>query len=166
MIYEGIYEEQQNLKEDSLAIIEAQVLVLLNFVKRFFNAQVNQEKAADEFRKADINLLSRFQTLLETSFYETNQLHKKTHTTSYYANLLAIHPNHLNAVVKSITGYTAKQHINNHILRLAKSKLQQTQLSIKEIAYSLYFESPNNFSSFFKKLTNETPNSFRKKSII
>ncbi len=161
-IYESIYEEQQLLKEDSLQIIEAQVLVLLNFVKRFFNLQVAKEEAIKEFRKADINLLSRFQTQIETSFYDNRLGSKKTHSTGYYANLLAVHPNHLNATVKSITGHTAKQHINEHILRLAKSRLLQTQMSVKEIAYSLYFDSPNNFSSFFKKLTNQTPNTFRK----
>lgn len=163
-IYEGIYEEQQNLKKDSSLIIEAQVLVLLNFVKRFFNAQVTKQDAEIAFRKADVNLLSRFQTLIETSFYENTLVVKRTHSPSYYAELLAIHPNHLNATVKQITGHTAKAHINNHILRLAKSRLLQTQMSIKEIAYSLHFSAPNNFNSFFKKHIGQTPNSFRKNS--
>ncbi|WP_353776986.1 helix-turn-helix domain-containing protein [Winogradskyella sp. 3972H.M.0a.05] len=159
-IYESIYEEQQNLKKDSIAIIEAHVLVLLNFVKRFFEAQVSKEDATAEFRKADISLLSRFQTLIETSFYTANS--NKTHSPSYYAQQLAVHPNHLNAIVKQITGHTAKAHIHNHLVRMAKSHLLQTEMSIKEIAYSLQFDSPNNFSSFFKKQTGQTPNSFRK----
>ena len=161
-IYEAIYQEQQNLKKDSLRIIEAQVLVLLNFVKRFFNRQVNEQEAEKAFRKADVNLLSRFQTFIETSFYNVIIENKKTHSPSYYADLLAVHPNHLNAVVKQITGNTAKTHINNHILRLAKSRLLQTHMSVKEIAYSLHFEAPNNFNSFFKKHTGQTPNSYRK----
>ncbi|WP_422106324.1 helix-turn-helix domain-containing protein [Winogradskyella sp.] len=161
-IYESIYEEQQQLKEDSLAIIEAQILVLLNFVKRYFNVQVKKEEAEIAFRKADIHLLSRFQTLIETSFYENILTNKKTHSPSFYAEQLAVHPNHLNATVKQITGHTAKNHIQNHILRLAKSHLLQTQMSIKEIAYNLHFDAPNNFNSFFKKLTGQTPNSFRK----
>ncbi|SHI43196.1 helix-turn-helix domain-containing protein [Aquimarina spongiae] len=165
-IYEAIYEEQQHLQQDSSQIIETQVLVLLSFVKRFFTQQVTKEDAARAFRKADVHLLSRFQTLIETSFYETSLGTKKTHSTSFYADLLAIHPNHLNATVKSITGHTAKQHINQHILQLAKSRLLQTQMSVKEIAYSLYFDSPNNFSSFFKKLTDQTPNTFRKSQAL
>ena len=165
-IYEAIYEEQQHLQQDSTQIMEAQVLVLLSFVKRFFTQQVTKEDAASAFRKADVHLLSRFQTLIETSFYETSLGTKKTHSTSFYADLLAIHPNHLNATVKSITGHTAKQHINQHILQLAKSRLLQTQMSVKEIAYSLYFDSPNNFGSFFKKLTDQTPNTFRKSQAL
>ena len=161
-IYEAIYEEQQDIREDSLYIIEAHLLVLLNFVKRFFNNQVDKQDAETAFRKADINLLSRFQNLIEINFYESTQATKKIHSPSFYAEQLAIHPNHLNAVVKQITGHTAKKHIQNHILRLAKSRLLQTELTIKEIAYSLHFDTPNSFNTFFKKQTNRTPNSFRK----
>jgi AraC-like DNA-binding protein len=161
-IYESIYEEQQSLKQDSLIIIEVQVLVLLNFVKRFFNTQVKKEEAEIAFRKADVNLLSRFQTLIETSFYENVLIGKKTHSPSFYAEQLAVHPNHLNATVKQITGHTAKNHIQNHILRLAKSRLLQTEMSIKEIAYALHFDAPNNFNSFFKKQTGQTPSTYRK----
>ena len=161
-VYETIYDEQQHLKADSIVIIESLVIVLLNFVKRFFDEQANKEEASIAFRKADVSLLSRFQTLIETSFYDTDILSKKTHSPSHYADLLAVHPNHLNAIVKQITGHTAKAHINAHILRLAKSRLLQTNMSVKEIAYALHFEAPNNFSSFFKKHTAQTPNNFRK----
>lgn len=161
-VFEVIHEENNHFREDSNAVIEAQVLVLLTFVKRFFDAQINQEEAKAAFRKADVHLLSRFQTLIETNFYSVETASKSTHSPSYYANQLAVHPNHLNAIVKQITGHTAKTHIHNHIVQLAKSRLLQTDMSIKEIAYSLHFDAPNNFSSFFKKYTSETPNSFRK----
>ena len=162
-IYQQIYQENQQWQKDSARVIEAHVLVLLNYVKRFFNQQVSKEEANEAIRKADITLLSRFQSLIETSFHEKELATKKTHSPGFYADLLAVHPNHLNATVKQITGYTAKMHINNHIVRLAKSRLLQTDDSIKEIAYMLHFSAPNNFNSFFKKLTGQTPNTFRKK---
>lgn len=161
-IYEDIYLENNTIQNDTNAILETQVLVLLNYVKRFFNQQVSQVEAQKAFRKADVHLLSRFQVLIETSFFDTSTVTKKTHSPSFYAEILAVHPNHLNATVKQITGHTAKQHIHNHLVRLAKSSLLQTQKSIKEIAYRLHFDSPNNFSSFFKKQTGKTPNQFRK----
>jgi len=161
-IYQSIHDENSTLKNDSSRVIEAQVLVMLNYINRFFNAQTDKDDALAAFRKADINLLSRFQSLLETSFYNSSSISNKTHSPRFYAEQIAVHPNHLNAVVKQITGHTAKTHINNHLLRLAKSRLLQTDMSIKEIAYSLHFDAPNNFSSFFKKLTSQTPNSFKK----
>ena len=163
-IYTSIHEEQQNLKQDSSTIIEAQILVLLNFVNRFFKAQVKSEDALEAFRKADVNLLSRFQTLIETSFYADALASKKAHSPSFYAEQLAVHPNHLNAIVKQFTGHTTKNQIQNHLLRLAKSRLLHTEMSVKEIAYSLYFDAPSNFNGFFKKQTGMTPNSFRKNS--
>ncbi|OSY88297.1 AraC family transcriptional regulator [Tenacibaculum holothuriorum] len=161
-MFEFIYQENQELKKDSNLIIEAHLLVLLNYIKRFFDKQVSKEEAEKAIRNADVNLLSRFQTLIETSFYESTLANKRTHSPSFYAEQLAVHPNHLNATVKQITGHTAKKHIQNHLLRLAKSRLLQTEMSIKEIAYSLHFDAPNNFNSFFKKQTGLTPNSFRK----
>ncbi|WP_205728957.1 helix-turn-helix domain-containing protein [Flagellimonas onchidii] len=166
-VFQNIYEELQNEKADSLLMLEAQVLLLLNYVKRYFNLKVDSNEASKAIRKTDVKLLSRFQTLIETQLRSDAPLGKgKTHSPSYYANQLGIHPNHLNTIVKSITQHTAKQHVHEHLLRLAKSRLLQTDMSVKEIAYSLHFDSPNNFSSFFKKYTGKTPNSFRKEAIL
>lgn len=149
---------------DSFPILEAQTLLLLNYVKRYFNAQVSLEDAKEAIRKTDVALLSRFQTLIETHFQSDFVPNKgNTHSPSYYAHQLGIHPNHLNTIVKGITQHTAKQLIFRHLLRLSKTRLRQTNMSVKEIAYSLHFDSPNNFSSFFKKQTQITPNSYRNK---
>ncbi len=167
-IYESIQQEYHSDHPDKFQLIESYVLLLLNFIKRYFHKSVSPKDASEEIRKTDLKLLSRFQTLIETSFYKDVAVEDYSflHSTSYYAHKLSIHPNHLNAVVKQITGQTAKQHIQNHILNLAKSRLIQTQDSVKEIAYSLYFDSPNNFSSFFKKMTSKTPNNYRKEAIL
>ncbi|RDY61712.1 AraC family transcriptional regulator [Flagellimonas nanhaiensis] len=167
-IYESIQLEYQSEHPDKFQLIESYVLLLLNIVKRYFLKNIAPNDAKDEIRKTDLKILSRFQTLIEISFYDNTKLDNDSalHSTSYYAQKLSIHPNHLNAVSKQITGQTAKQHIQNHILGLAKARLIQTQDSVKEIAYSLYFDSPNNFSSFFKKMTSKTPNSYRKEAIL
>ncbi|TXE11590.1 helix-turn-helix domain-containing protein [Seonamhaeicola algicola] len=162
-IYENIYEENQKQNPDSLLIIESLLLVLLNLVQRHFNKAMEEKDRVIEYQKADNILLSRFQSLIETNFQTTSSLNKKNHSPSFYAEKLAIHGNHLNAVTKKITGLTAKEFINMHIVNLAKSNLAQTRFSINEIAYNLHFNSPNNFSSFFKKHTGLTPINYRKK---
>lgn len=163
-IYDHIVAEYQSDHDDKFGFIQSYVLLLLNQVKRLFSKQVDEQKAKEQFRSADLKLLSRFQKLIKTSYYPDAQLETfaNLHSPSYYAQVLSIHPNHLNAVVKSITGQTALNHIHNHILKLAKAELVQTNNSVKEIAYSLHFESPNNFSSFFKKHTKTTPLSYRR----
>ena len=140
-------------------------MLLLNLVWRLFNKNVDTKIAKEQIRTADLKLLSRFQKLIKISFYPEAELEtfSNLHSPSYYASILNVHPNHLNAVVKAITGKTALNHIHNHILKLSKAELAQTDASVKEIAYSLHFDSPNNFSAFFKKNTGLTPMSYRKK---
>lgn len=163
-IFAQIKSEYLSDNEDKFNFIQSYVLLLLNQVKRLFTKQVDSKQANEKIRKADLKLLSRFQKLIKTSFYPDAKLETfaNPHSPSYYAQVLNIHPNHLNAVVKSITGKTALNHIHNHILKLAKAELVQTELSVKEIAYNLHFDSPNNFSSFFKKNTEQTPLEYRK----
>ncbi|MBD0400273.1 AraC family transcriptional regulator [Flammeovirga sp. EKP202] len=164
-IYQRIHQEYHSDHEDKFQFIQVYVLQLLHQIKRLFQKNVNHEVANEQIRSADLKLLSRFQKLIKTSFYPDAQLETfaNLHSPSYYAGLLNIHPNHLNAVVKSITGKTALNHIHNHILKLAKAELLQTNKNVKEIAYSLHFEAPNNFSAFFKKNTKTTPGAYRKK---
>ena len=167
-IYENIYQAYHSGHSDKFNFIECYTLLLLNYIKRFFHQQVSQADAQQALRNADIKLMSRYKSLIETQFHPNAEISqpKQLHSTRYYAQMLNIHPNHLNVVVKSISGQTALQFIHQHILRLAKSQLVQTSLSVKEIAYNLYFSSPNSFSSFFKKHTNQTPLTYRKEAII
>ena len=163
-IYARIKQEYVGDNEDKFNFIQVYILQLLNQVKRLFNENVDSETAFDQIRSADLKLLSRFQKLIKTSFYPDAELETfaNLHSPTYYAAILSIHPNHLNAVVKTITGKTALNHIHNHILKLAKAELAQTDFAVKEIAYNLHFDSPNNFSAFFKKNTGLTPLSYRK----
>lgn len=163
-IYERIKREYLSDNQDKFSFIQSYILLLLNEVRRLFYRQIDSRKAMEQIRSADIKLLSRFQKLIKTSFYPDAVIETfaNLHSPSYYATVLSIHPNHLNSVVKSITGKTALNHIHNHIIKLAKSELIQTSLSVKEIAYNLHFELPNNFSSFFKKHTGVTPLTYRK----
>ena len=167
-IYKKIYDTYHSDDIDKFNFIEVYTLLLLNYVKRLFNQQVNKADAQQILRNADVKLLSRYNLLIEKHFRFDADLKNPNllHSTRYYAEILNVHPNHLNAVVKNITGQTALQHIHQHILRLAKSQLVQTSLSVKEIAYKLHFNSPNNFSSFFKKHTKQTPITYRNEAIL
>jgi AraC family transcriptional activator of pobA len=107
-----------------------------------------------------------FNDLLERQFpiELSNQVMRLT-TPSAFADQLNIHVNHLNKALKEITGQTTSQLINERILQEARILLKSTNWSIAEIAWSLGFEEPNHFSSFFKTRTKITPNQFRKSQI-
>ncbi|EAY27230.1 helix-turn-helix domain-containing protein [Microscilla marina] len=165
-VYQNIWNEYNGTAADKFQIIEAHVYLLLSLIKRLFEQQVDDKMSSIGLKTTNLQLLSRYQTLIQTSFYQDTPPTPSAnlHSTSYYSNQLHIHPNHLNAVVKKLTGITALNHIHHHLLMLAKAYLAQTTWSIKEIAYTLYFDSPNNFSSFFKKRTGKTPLEYRQKT--
>lgn len=64
---------------------------------------------------------------------------------------------------KAILGVTISEYIQNIRLERAKSLLQETQLSISEIAYATGFSSPNYFSTSFKGKYKKSPKTFRQK---
>ncbi len=104
------------------------------------------------------NLIRAFKKGVESNY-------KKEHSTTYYANELHITPDHLNRTIKARIGKTAKDYIQARIITEAKRLLYFTNLTNKEIAYELGFNEPANFSAFFKKHTQLSPSSFKKKEI-
>ena len=62
---------------------------------------------------------------------------------------------------KEYTGLSPASYFQDLKLQRAKDLLRFTQNSIKEIAYSLNFESPDYFSTRFKKKVGKKPSDFR-----
>lgn len=83
------------------------------------------------------------------------------HKVNDYANMLAVTSDYLNKVVKSLTGKSAKEYIQNRIMLEAKRTLLFTDLTNKELSYQLGFEEPAHFSNFFKRYSGVSPNDFR-----
>ncbi|GAA4154942.1 response regulator transcription factor [Chryseobacterium ginsenosidimutans] len=79
-----------------------------------------------------------------------------------FAAVLAIHVNHLNAVVQEVTGKSTRTHIAERMIAESKALLHFSNWSIADIAYCLGFEYPNHFNNFFKKHTGATPLSLRR----
>lgn len=82
-------------------------------------------------------------------------------TAKEYAEALRVHVNHLNKVLKEVTGKTTTEIITSRIAQEAKILLKQTTWNVSEIAYSLGFEEVAHFSNFFKKQNNLSPLAFR-----
>lgn len=83
-------------------------------------------------------------------------------TAKEFASNLAIHPNHLNALLKKHTGENVSTHIKNRLLEESKVLLLHTDWTLQDIALSIGFADQPNFNQFFKKHTGLTPNGFRK----
>ena len=112
-------------------------------------------EANTQMVQASVSLLRDFKALLEKH-------HNQWHKVSEYAQQLHITPDHLNTSVKSLTGKTAKEHIQSRLIIAAKRLLLFSSLNAKEIAYQIGFSEPAYFSQFFKKQTGISPSRFGK----
>ncbi|MDB5272852.1 MAG: hypothetical protein JWO58_1219 [Chitinophagaceae bacterium] len=88
----------------------------------------------------------------------------KVHT-STFAELLFIHPTHLTNTIKSTTGKSPCEIMEDRIVGEAQKLLKDTQLSVADISYKLVFNEPTYFIRFFKGMTGTTPLQYRKQLI-
>lgn len=103
-----------------------------------------------------------FLLLLDRQFpigYPGSRLEIKSPTD--YAQRLSIHVNHLNRVVKQVTGKTTTEIIANRVLQEATRLLKENKLNIAEVAYALGFEEQASFTAFFKRKTGKSPKEIR-----
>jgi AraC-like DNA-binding protein len=100
-------------------------------------------------------LVQQFKMHVDTNFRDKTQV-------SQYADMLYITPGHLNDVIKTTVGKTAKQVIDEKRIMEAKRLLFWGDLSLKEIAGYLSFEDDSYFNRFFKKHTGHTPSLFQR----
>ena len=85
----------------------------------------------------------------------------KMRSATDYAQGLSIHVNHLNRVVKQITGKTTTDIIAGRIIQEAVRLLKNSSLNIAEIAYTLGFEEQASFTAFLKRKTGKGPKEYR-----
>lgn len=97
----------------------------------------------------------KFRSLLSVHYPETRNA-------DAYADMLDISYNHLNTIVKAVTGSTAKTFIDDFIVMECKRQLAVSDLSVKELTYRMGFDEPTNFVKFFKKHTCLSPSRFKK----
>jgi AraC-like DNA-binding protein len=104
---------------------------------------------------AQNKLVRQFKHHVDSNFREKTMV-------AEYAEMLFVTPGHLNDVIKTIVGKTAKQIIDEKRLTEAKRLLFWGSNSIKEIAWELNFDDDAYFNRFFKKHTGHTPFLFQR----
>lgn len=145
-VFELMKYEQNEYKEKSEEVIRNLISVVFEKTRLLEHINVNKASYSP--------LVSDFLNLC-------NQTFLRIHSVKEYASVLSVTPKHLTEMVKEQTGMTVLETIHSLKIGYAKGLLQQTDLSVKQIAYELGFHNPEYFNVFFKKLTGKTPNQFR-----
>ncbi len=108
-------------------------------------------------------IVKSFKKMLEKHYRDISKgLVEKPFRVQDYAAAQNLHPNYLSNVIKTKTGKTISTWMAEKAITEAKSLLQNSSISIKEIAYLLGFAEATHFSNYFKKHTKISPVVYRK----
>lgn len=87
--------------------------------------------------------------------------YKTERRTSFYIERMHISHQHLCATLKHTTGRTLTDIISSFVIRDAQAKLQSTDMTVQEIAYSLNFQNVSFFGKYFKRHVGMSPKQYR-----
>ena len=85
------------------------------------------------------------------------------HSVSFYAAQLNLSLPHFCTTIKKAIGLTPLEIISSIITMDAKAQLRSTDLTVKEIAFSLGFNNLSFFNKYFRQHTGMTPQAYRRK---
>ncbi len=128
--------------------------LILSYIQKFYSRQFDTREELYNTTVAD------FYKNLE-AYYNNEQNAQKTPSVSYFSDKANLSSNYFGDLIKHYTGRSPQEHIHQLIIQIAKNKLRTTSLTISEIAFSLGFEYPSYFATFFKKETGISPSVFR-----
>jgi len=129
-------------------IIVSQLDLFLKYCERFYHRQFLTR------RKTNDHLVVRVEALLR-------DVRGTIPTVQYLAEALHLSPAYLSDMLRTLTGRSAQQHINDYLIDYGKELLTTTSLTVSEIAYKLGYENPQAFHKLFKNKTQTTPLRFR-----
>ncbi len=136
---------------------ELQIEMLQTMMKRLviLCTRLMKERAGfTNIDKARLDILRQFNFLVEQHF-------RRMHSVAHYAKLLHKSPKTLANLFAKFKQKSPLQIIQDRILLEARRQLAYTESPIKEIAYTLGFDSIQSFSRFFKSKEGTSPSEFR-----
>ncbi len=92
------------------------------------------------------------------------RFYRKERDVSFYARMQHITPRYFSAIIKEKTGDSALQWIVRMVITEAKQLLEESDLSIKEIADQLNFPTQSFFGKYFKQYVGVSPKEYRNKA--
>jgi AraC family transcriptional regulator, transcriptional activator of pobA len=102
----------------------------------------------------EVELFQRFARLLEAEFTEH-------HDAGWYADQLAVTPNHLARTMRALTGRSTKGLIGDRLMTEGQRLLRHTSLTVQQIAHRLGYADPLYFSRAFRRHLGKPPSAYR-----
>lgn len=151
-------ELHRTIDKHSRELIVSNIELLLNYCLRFYDRQFVTREEINH------SVVKKFTSLLD-QYLSEKAAHEGLPTVAYFADKCCYSPKYFGELVKTETGKTAKEYINNRVLRSAKQLLDNDALTITQVSHQLGFEYPQHFVRFFKIQTGKTPSDYRKSTL-
>ena len=136
-------------------LIVSNIELLLNYCLRFYDRQfITREEINHTVVKKFAHELDQYISLRAER--------EGLPSVAYFAEKCCYSPGYFGELVKTETGRTAKDFINDRLMRAAKQLLADDSLSVTRVSQRLGFEYPQHFVRFFKARTGKTPTDYRK----
>ena len=150
-------ELHRSIDKHSRELIVSNIELLLNYCLRFYDRQF--------VTREEINhtVVKKFSSLLD-EYLSGKAAEEGLPSVAYFAEKCCYSTKYFGELVKTETGKTAKEFINDRVLRSAKQLLDDDMLSIAQVSQRLGFEYPQHFVRFFKAQTGSTPSEYRKRA--
>ena len=101
-------------------------------------------------------LTDDFLRLVEENYREHREL-------KFYAERMGLTPKYISTTIKRASGHSATEWIERYVMLDAITLLTSTDLTIKEIAYTLNFPSPSFFGKYFARIEGISPAKYRER---
>ncbi len=158
-LYLQILQEYNSHSPYRTRIIGSLFVVLLLKVKEYFWLDYNPIYEGNRSSQ----IVKNFKLLMEKHYRNLSDGKvERVFRVQEYADAQNLHPNHLSNVIKTKTGKPIGTWVAEKTIAEAKSLLQNSSISIKEISFRLGFTESAHFSNYFKKYTDTSPVAYRK----
>jgi AraC-like DNA-binding protein len=107
---------------------------------------------------------SKRQNEVVERFLEFAEKHFKTERqVGFYAENMYLTPKYLSQIIKTNTGKSANDWIDDYVMLEAKALLKSSKLTIQQISDELHFADQSIFGKYFKRLEGVSPKEYRGK---
>lgn len=104
---------------------------------------------------------TRAQQLFDKFMKLLNAYHSKERSLQFYADRMFLTPKYVSGMIKSYSGRSALDWINEYVVLEAQMMLRYTEMTVQEIAYALNFPTQSAFGKYFKQQLGVSPKQYR-----
>lgn len=104
---------------------------------------------------------TRAQQLFDKFMKLLGAYHTKERSLQFYAGKMNLTPKYVSGMIKSFSGKSALDWINEYVVLEAEMMLRYTDMTVQEITYALNFPTQSAFGKYFKQQSGVSPKRYR-----